>query len=535
MAISLVGVVNAPGSTGLVTSLATNVPAGVQDGDLLLWTLVGNNNTAAPTPSGWTVWKTSTTTAHNQSTFYRVASSEPASYTATGLASGRWGAGMLALRGVDQTTPADITFPAQVNGTSTLTYPAATPVTAGAWIVAIGSINGPSGTTNVNWSAGNVTTVQTDFGSNVSAQVNAFGSQGTFESWSSGAFTPTGPQDDVVSARSIGNTTVVRPSAGGTTTVGTTRATTWRVCATVLRTRATTWDVLTPVSTTRATTWDALATVATTRATTWAVKATVTATRASTWDVLSTAATTRGTTWDVLTPGVASRATTWAVKAAVTTSRATTWNVKASISATRATLWDVLAAVAASRATTWDVLTSTATSRATTWDVLTSTAATRATTWDTLATVATSRATTWNVASGSGLTTVSTSRTTTWHVKAVAATARATSWDTLAGITTTRASTWRVLAPVVTTRATTWDVASSGAASGVVTWDSTVFTWDSLLAAWDGTSIVPAVATLRGALGRRPSGHLERMDDATIIRRPVNGSAVRTLAATLED
>lgn len=219
MAISLVSVTNAPGSTGTVTSFATNVPAGVADGDLLIWTLVANNVTVAPTPSGWSVWQTNSTTGLNQSSFYRIASSEPSSYTASGLTSARWGAAMIALRGVDTTTPQDVSFPAAINGTTAFSWPAITPATSGAWVLAISAMQlSGTGITDVTWTGGNVT-VDSDAGA-ATSNANPFVSHG-HASWSSGAFTPTGPTSSPVGglSRTIGATTAVRP-AGATPQTG---------------------------------------------------------------------------------------------------------------------------------------------------------------------------------------------------------------------------------------------------------------------------------------------------------------------------
>jgi len=217
MAISLVGVTNAPGATAAVTTFATNVPAGVANGDLLLWTLVTNSINPATAQAGWSTWSTGTTTGLSQTTFWRYASSEPASYTATGLGSGRWGGAMVAYRGVDQTTPQDISFPASNQGTTATTYPQVSPITSGAWIVPIGSIVGPSAVVDVTWVAGNVDVLDTDAGSNTGS-TNEFVCHG-HELWTSGSFTPTGPTTGTTSTRTLGTTTVIRPSVGASNAV----------------------------------------------------------------------------------------------------------------------------------------------------------------------------------------------------------------------------------------------------------------------------------------------------------------------------
>src|SRR5262252_2681506 len=224
MAISLVGVVNAPGSGAAATSFTTNVPAGVANGDLLIWTLTGNTVSVPGAPSGWNAWQLNSTTAICQGNYYRIASSEPASYTYSGLTSNRWGGSMLALRGVDTTTPIDVAFPSRNAGTTTLTYPAITPATAGAWVLAIGSIvTAATGVTDITWTVGNLTAVDTDCGTDNSGTTNCFNSHGHF-GWTSGAFTPTGPATTEAATRTIGASTAVRPSA--VTTVAINRITT---------------------------------------------------------------------------------------------------------------------------------------------------------------------------------------------------------------------------------------------------------------------------------------------------------------------
>jgi len=106
------------GTGAAAASLAVNVPAGVQDDDLLLlygvtadgddggfntltgWNQIVNNvltGGAAPSPPGITVW-------------WRIASSEPASYTITPSFGSTGICGkMLAFTGVDTTTPIDVT------------------------------------------------------------------------------------------------------------------------------------------------------------------------------------------------------------------------------------------------------------------------------------------------------------------------------------------------------------------------------------------------------------------------------------------
>jgi hypothetical protein len=225
----------------------------------------------------------------------------------------------------------------------------------------------------------------------------------------------------------------VKGAAGGTTTVGASRATTWNVKARVTPTRATTWHVR--------------ATVAGTRTTTWRTLAAATASRATTWHVKASTLSSRPTSWRILASTAATRATTWNVRAAVAAQRATTWRILATTAATRATSWRVLQRVTGTRTTTWNVLSSLATvgaSRATTWRVLASVTPTRATTWNVKAIVSATRSTLWDV-----LTTATASRATTWRVLAAATSARATTWRVLQRVTALRATLWNVLSDIV--------------------------------------------------------------------------------------
>jgi beta-glucanase (GH16 family) len=241
-----------------------------------------------------------------------------------------------------------------------------------------------------------------------------------------------------------------------TTTVGSTRATSWAVATpdvpitahpflllgltthtgtfpphAVVSTRDTTWGVaetLTKVTATRGTTWGTAALVAPTRATTWQTRRTLAATRATTWTTRTTVATTRSSTW--ATTGTA------------TTTRDTTWTVAGT-----------LAAVATTQATTWAVAESVTSTHATTWTVTIPVGSTRSSTWATRTTTLSTRATTWTTRTG-----VPTNRTSTWATAARTSSTHSTTWTARATTTNTRATTWATTQPVTTTRATTWTV-----------------------------------------------------------------------------
>jgi hypothetical protein len=211
--IALSGTPSTTNNTAAGTTLTVNVPAGIANGDLLIWHMIANNATVASTPAGWNVVKTGTTTTHNQSIFWRVAASEPASYTHAALTSAKWTFSMYAFSGVDNTTPLDIasaSIPAMTAGTTAVTLPAITPVTAGAWIIGTGSAIGATTATFAFSSSNSDGTVVL----NQPATSGVNPSHGTFwEAWVSGAFTPlvtfTG-----TSTRTLGSTYALRPSAG---------------------------------------------------------------------------------------------------------------------------------------------------------------------------------------------------------------------------------------------------------------------------------------------------------------------------------
>jgi hypothetical protein len=131
------------------TSLVTNVPAGVRDGDLLI-AVIGFQNSTTGTwtpPAGWTsvienqLASSSgvADTAPRVSVFLRVADNEPASYTWTASTSDGLSGFCLAYRGEDLTTPQDATRTVAIGAALGAPNPASiTTVTNGAVVVAIG-------------------------------------------------------------------------------------------------------------------------------------------------------------------------------------------------------------------------------------------------------------------------------------------------------------------------------------------------------------------------------------------------------------
>ena len=118
------------------TALVVPVPAGVANGDILLMAVFLTATTGVITsPAGWNIIfansvPASSTSSH-ASIFWRLASSEPASYTIT-TTSGRATGVMIALTGADTAAPIDVSGSA-VDTTAGLTAvaPTVTAVTAG--------------------------------------------------------------------------------------------------------------------------------------------------------------------------------------------------------------------------------------------------------------------------------------------------------------------------------------------------------------------------------------------------------------------
>lgn len=159
MALSFVNVSAVAPAGSTTTTWTQTVPAGTANGDLMLWTMVSNIVTQPATPAGWSVWQTVITagSGSGHTIFFRVASSEPASYAPT-VTSGKW-AGVLAVyRGQDPTTQKDAANVTLTATAGTINAPAITTVTANAFVVASEGQNTASAVTTTAFtdSAGNL-------------------------------------------------------------------------------------------------------------------------------------------------------------------------------------------------------------------------------------------------------------------------------------------------------------------------------------------------------------------------------------------
>lgn len=211
MAIALRGTPTGAGAA-LVTSISCNVPTGVVAGDLLIWNIAQGIATNPTTdPAGWTRIDFETTTNDSSDNWYRIADgTEPASYTSPTLSSGQTATSMAAFSGVDNLNPFDITTPANSAGTTTIPFPAVTPVTAGAWIIAIAAIQFAANATVGTITSSNTTMMTSNASTGAASSVHAISAMSRF-AWSSGAFTPAMSSSQATN-RTLGQSLVLRPA-----------------------------------------------------------------------------------------------------------------------------------------------------------------------------------------------------------------------------------------------------------------------------------------------------------------------------------
>lgn len=208
--------------SGSTTPITVGVPAGAAVDDLLLLVGAYNNNSVAATPAGWNVWHTDSTTALGLVVFWRIATSGDVAggvtYSIANTASRSCGA-MLAYRGADATTPEDVAS-SNNTGNGTQTFPAITPATAGAWIIAIGAHITAAGDASVTWSTSNMDAVDEQALGSTSGVTDA--TLGVaHEAWTSGAFTPNLTSTGTT-GRSISISSAIRPATATTPSGGST-------------------------------------------------------------------------------------------------------------------------------------------------------------------------------------------------------------------------------------------------------------------------------------------------------------------------
>ncbi|MFI1535564.1 hypothetical protein [Streptomyces anandii] len=140
MSISYVATATAVTSTITDASLACNVPTGTTDGDVMVAIVSRPSGTATvSTPSGWDVlsgFPVQNSGGITLAGFYRVASSEPASYTFS-FSTGKCLIAISSYRGVDNTTPVHQSAAAtDTTNRTTHTSPSITTTVANCWTIA---------------------------------------------------------------------------------------------------------------------------------------------------------------------------------------------------------------------------------------------------------------------------------------------------------------------------------------------------------------------------------------------------------------
>lgn len=145
------------------TSLASNKPANVVDGDLLLaYALFRNTGASITPPAGWTLIGAQETTAFTEATYYRgvpsAASETATSYTfATSSTAGRANLIIARATGVNLTTPLQVVGAWAVGSAGVVTM-ASLNATGAGQLVAVASRNNGSGTASpATWSGALVT------------------------------------------------------------------------------------------------------------------------------------------------------------------------------------------------------------------------------------------------------------------------------------------------------------------------------------------------------------------------------------------
>jgi hypothetical protein len=164
MAITFVA---AAGNTGSSNNLTVNVPAGTANDDVMVMNVTGGQTITDPT--GWTPIDSSVSGAYHAKTYYRVASSEPASYTVSFGSFTTTIAVINTYRGVDTTNPINAHSLQNYASASALSF---TAITTTATCTVVGLIAGSTGTYSSGITTGytqryNTTSFFTEDNSNV--------------------------------------------------------------------------------------------------------------------------------------------------------------------------------------------------------------------------------------------------------------------------------------------------------------------------------------------------------------------------------
>jgi hypothetical protein len=210
-----------------VTSTVLDVPAGTVDDDLLVASVSLRSSETMSTPSGWNAWHTGFSGSVSSNTFWRRASSEPASRTLTWSGATRYAAMMVAIRGANVVSP-ERGASAEATGSTSAqaTFPSVTATVATDWMLAIGARRDPAVTTT--WSSPTLTVIDSytqPSGGTGAAVVLAFTSN-QVGAYTSQTLTQSSPlADDNISISSILKAALVEQATADLTAVSTLTAT----------------------------------------------------------------------------------------------------------------------------------------------------------------------------------------------------------------------------------------------------------------------------------------------------------------------
>jgi hypothetical protein len=162
--------------TASSTTVTISVPAAAVDGDLLLLSIFGNSATgpSITDPTGWTLLdgptQAGSTSGPLSKVWYRIASSEPASYNIT-VSTSRWVGVMTAYSGVDTATPfSSHSIKAETVAGTGHTTNSIVPGSIDDWIVSfITDRSTSSATKNTNWTPTSPAVERVEVNNNTSA------------------------------------------------------------------------------------------------------------------------------------------------------------------------------------------------------------------------------------------------------------------------------------------------------------------------------------------------------------------------------
>lgn len=157
----MISFVGATANDTTTTTLTGSIPAGVQAGDVLVWTVVTHNANVTTPPAGWDLRNTLSPGPSIQVTYTRtVTASTPAPVLVMSAAGGHYGH-LIAFRGVDTANPVDAVASVYNSANSTShTAPTVTTTVADTMVLRVASCftnttrsYSWTGVDNFNWGA----------------------------------------------------------------------------------------------------------------------------------------------------------------------------------------------------------------------------------------------------------------------------------------------------------------------------------------------------------------------------------------------